>query len=131
MTLLEQVRDAKILLDRARAAGLRVTAKGNHLVVRGPRTSEPLALQLLDAKPIVMPLLTASRPRRRSAPPLRAPLQPCPCGSRAFTLAAGTVACAACGARAEAGPVSGPIGRPQNPADVFSTPPEAAGEVRS
>jgi site-specific DNA-methyltransferase (adenine-specific) len=42
------------LLDRARAAGLTVTAKGDRLVIKGPRRAEPVARMLLARKYEVM-----------------------------------------------------------------------------
>lgn len=45
------------VLAEARAAGLEVRTEGERLVVRGPRTLEPLAQQLLAHKPVVMALL--------------------------------------------------------------------------
>jgi hypothetical protein len=45
------------LLADARAAGLHVCAEADRLVVRGPRTLEDLALQLLAAKPRVLAVL--------------------------------------------------------------------------
>lgn len=42
------------LLARARAAGLSVSRNGEKLVVRGPKAAEPVALNLLAAKPDVL-----------------------------------------------------------------------------
>lgn len=46
-------------LTEARAAGLQVRAEANWLVVRGPRTCEDLARQLLACKGEVLALLAA------------------------------------------------------------------------
>ncbi len=46
--------DGLSLLDRARLAGLRVRADGDHLVVRGRRSQERLARELLAHKAEVM-----------------------------------------------------------------------------
>jgi hypothetical protein len=54
--------DAMSLLTKARGAGLAVRTEGDKLVVRGPRSAEKLALQLLDHKAEVMPLLTPQQP---------------------------------------------------------------------
>lgn len=51
--------DGMTLLKNARAAGLRVTADGDRLVVRGPRSEEPVAAQLLANKQLVMTALRA------------------------------------------------------------------------
>jgi hypothetical protein len=56
------------LLQRARAAHLEVAARGDRLVVRGPRSAEPLAKELLARKEEVLTLL-AQAPL---APPLGA-----------------------------------------------------------
>ena len=53
------------LLAEARAAGVRVGARGDQLVVRGPKTAEPLALRLLDHKPEVMAALSGGHPEIR------------------------------------------------------------------
>ena len=45
------------LLERARDAGLTVCQEGEKLVVRGPRSQEPLALELLAHKPEVIAAL--------------------------------------------------------------------------
>jgi hypothetical protein len=50
--------DVMSLLTKARSKGLDVRAEGNKLVVRGPRSVEKLARQLLDRKAEVMPLLS-------------------------------------------------------------------------
>lgn len=55
------------LLQEAHAKGLQVLVAGERLVVRGPRELEPLALRLLDLKPVVMRLL-ASEPCSCGAP---------------------------------------------------------------
>src|SRR5919198_567597 len=48
------------LLERARSAGLQVSAEGGRLVVRGPRRAEPVARELLAHKVDVVRLLTCS-----------------------------------------------------------------------
>ncbi len=59
------------LLERARAAGLRVTVEEDTLVIRGPRTADALARELLAHKPEIMPLLsTRSCPRTVNTAPL-------------------------------------------------------------
>lgn len=45
------------LLDRARAAGLRVSADGDMLVIRGPRSADGLARELLEHKGEILALL--------------------------------------------------------------------------
>ena len=52
------------LLDRARLAGLKVSADGDHLVVRGRRSQERLAEELLAHKTAVM----AELDREQSGP---------------------------------------------------------------
>ena len=47
------------LLQRARSAGLEVFQDGRELVVRGPASAEPIANELLDAKPQVKAELLA------------------------------------------------------------------------
>jgi hypothetical protein len=54
--------DAMSLLTKARRQGLDVRTNGDKLVVRGPRSAEKLALQLLDHKAELMPLLTLPQP---------------------------------------------------------------------
>jgi hypothetical protein len=46
--------DGLMLLRHARLVGLRVTASGDTLVVKGPRRLEPLALTLLAEKPVIL-----------------------------------------------------------------------------
>jgi hypothetical protein len=63
--------DAMSLLAKAKGRCLDVRAEGDKLVVRGPRSAEKLALQLLDRKPEVLPLLArqdTTAPDRREAP---------------------------------------------------------------
>jgi hypothetical protein len=45
------------LLDRARAAGLSVAARGDRLVIKGPRRAEPIARELMGRKAKVLALL--------------------------------------------------------------------------
>ncbi len=47
------------LLDEARRAGLEIQASGEVLKVRGPRSAEPLARELLEHKEKVLALLQA------------------------------------------------------------------------
>jgi hypothetical protein len=49
------------LLAEARAAGLRLTVDGEALIVRGPKTAEPIVRRLRDAKPAVLDALRVSR----------------------------------------------------------------------
>lgn len=60
--------DGLTLLQRAQEAGLAVQAKGDKLVIRGPKRAEPVALLLLDHKPDVLAVLS---PRSLRDPPLR------------------------------------------------------------
>lgn len=60
--------DAVALLAEARAAGLEVRAEGDRLIIRGPRRAEAVARRLLDAKPVLMPVLTRSARRARRRP---------------------------------------------------------------
>jgi hypothetical protein len=53
--------DVTGLLQEARAAGLRVEADGDRLVVRGPKAAEPVALKLGAHKPAIMAALASSR----------------------------------------------------------------------
>lgn len=50
--------DGVTLLNQAKAAGLRVRAVGDKIVINGPKRLEPLALKLLANKPMVMNALT-------------------------------------------------------------------------
>jgi hypothetical protein len=50
------------LLDRARAAGLSFTADGDRLIIRGPRSAETVARELLARKPEVLELLATPPP---------------------------------------------------------------------
>ena len=53
-------------LQRARDAGLEVFADGGELVVRGPKSEERLAMDLLGKKPAVLAeLLASARPEKR------------------------------------------------------------------
>ena len=52
--------EAVSLLEQAKAAGLTVRAEGDLLAVRGPRRLEPLALELLNRKSEILPLLRPS-----------------------------------------------------------------------
>jgi hypothetical protein len=51
--------DGMSLLAEARAAGLTVRAERGKLIVRGPKTLEPLALRVLEQKGAVMQALCA------------------------------------------------------------------------
>jgi hypothetical protein len=46
-----------MLLQEARAAGLTVTAEGEHLRIRGPREAEPIVQRLIAHKPDVLTAL--------------------------------------------------------------------------
>jgi hypothetical protein len=59
--------DGVMLLSRARDAGLAVAAKGDKLIIRGPRSAEPLALLLLDHKPEVIAALKPTKPLSESS----------------------------------------------------------------
>jgi hypothetical protein len=50
--------DIVTLLREAESAGLQVRADGDRLVVRGPRSLEPLAKRLLERKADLLPLVT-------------------------------------------------------------------------
>jgi hypothetical protein len=50
------------LLAAARAARLKISVDGDRLVIRGPKSAEALARQLLDRKSEVMASLTAPAP---------------------------------------------------------------------
>ena len=52
--------DSMILLEQALDAGLEVKAIDNRLVVRGPRSAEPVAKQILKHKPEIMVLLVSN-----------------------------------------------------------------------
>ena len=61
--------DVSMLLDNARAAGLEVRANGDRLIVRGPRSAEPLARELLGRKvEVLLFLQDPSHPRVSSGP---------------------------------------------------------------
>lgn len=45
------------LIEEARSAGLKLQAEGDRLVIRGPKSAEPLALALLDRKAEILPFL--------------------------------------------------------------------------
>ena len=49
--------DGLALLAQARDAGLEVRARGNRLVIRGPKRAENVARLLLDQKPVVLDAL--------------------------------------------------------------------------
>ena len=51
--------DGLALLAQARDAGLEVRARGNRLVIRGPKRAENVARLLLDQKPVVLAALNA------------------------------------------------------------------------
>ncbi len=50
--------DSLRLLEEARAAGLTVTRAGDRLHIRGPRSAEPIARQLIACKNDVLNVLT-------------------------------------------------------------------------
>ena len=54
--------DGVMLLSLARAAGLTVLADSDRLVVRGPTSCERLALELLERKAELLPLVSACGP---------------------------------------------------------------------
>lgn len=56
--------DAVVLLQKASAAGLVLRVEGDKLIVRGPRSAEPIVRLLTDHKPAVMAAL-ASAPSTR------------------------------------------------------------------
>jgi hypothetical protein len=58
------------LLHEARAAGLEVRADGDRLVVRGPRSAEAMALQLLAHKREVLQALSLPPPQREGDEPI-------------------------------------------------------------
>lgn len=60
--------DILTLLDEARAAGLSIRAEGGRLVIRGPRQAEPMALRLIEAKPMVMAALARPAPMAGAIP---------------------------------------------------------------
>lgn len=45
------------LIEEARSAGLKLHAEGDRLVIRGPKSAEPLAKALLDRKAEILPFL--------------------------------------------------------------------------
>jgi hypothetical protein len=45
------------LIEEARSAGLKLRAEGDRLVIRGPKSAEPLAKALLDRKAEILPFL--------------------------------------------------------------------------
>jgi hypothetical protein len=53
--------DGLTLLEEARGAGLRVAAEGDRLVIRGPKTAEPVARRLLAHKAEVLAALAGPR----------------------------------------------------------------------
>lgn len=67
------------LITEARSAGLKLRAEGGRLVIRGPRSAEPIAKALLDRKAEVLPFLRESLGSREEKPD--AATWPCPrCG---------------------------------------------------
>ncbi len=56
--------DGLALLDQAAAAGLTARIDGARLVIRGPRSAQPVARALLDHKPEVIAALNARIARR-------------------------------------------------------------------
>jgi hypothetical protein len=70
------------LLAAARDAGLAIWAEGDHMVVRGPASAEPLASALHDASPAVLALLATTALRAMFPGPNGPPTAPCcECGS--------------------------------------------------
>ena len=49
--------DGLALLREAESAGLQVHAEGGKLIVRGPKSAEPIALRLIEHKADVLPLV--------------------------------------------------------------------------
>jgi hypothetical protein len=45
------------LIEEARSAGLKLIVEGDRLIIRGPKSAEPLALALLDRKAEILPFL--------------------------------------------------------------------------
>lgn len=45
------------LIEEARSAGLKLRADGDRLVIRGPKSAEPIAKALLDRKAEILPFL--------------------------------------------------------------------------
>jgi hypothetical protein len=67
--------DALALLAEAQAAGLRLEVAGESLVVRGPKSAEPIVHRLREQKPAVLALLrsrAASPADEKPGPPLSA-----------------------------------------------------------
>ena len=64
------------LLDRARAAGLSVTAEGDRLIIRGPRRAEPIACELISRKAEVLALLAAPPAEPTPEPSVEPPSYP-------------------------------------------------------
>ncbi len=58
--------DSLALLDRARAAGLRITVDGPLLRIRGPRNAEPIVRDLMANKSAVMAALAAESRRSQT-----------------------------------------------------------------
>ena len=54
--------DLTALLAEASAAGLRLEVAGDAIVVRGPKSAEPIVHRLREAKPAVLALLRSPRP---------------------------------------------------------------------
>ena len=52
------------LLDEAREAGLRLSANGDQLKIRGPKSRAPLVAQLTARKPDVLAMLSDEREQR-------------------------------------------------------------------
>lgn len=61
MGRLDEMRAAARLLSEAADAGLLVLPDGEHLMIKGPRTAEPLAKALLANKRLLLPLLEDKR----------------------------------------------------------------------
>jgi hypothetical protein len=53
--------DGITLLQDAQAAGLEVQADGDRLVIRGPKTADPIARRLLRFKALVLAAIVAER----------------------------------------------------------------------
>jgi hypothetical protein len=49
------------LIEEARSAGLKLRVDGDRLVIRGPRSAEPIAKALLDRKKEILPFLQEQR----------------------------------------------------------------------
>ena len=63
--------DGMTLIKEARSVGLTVTAEGDRLVIRGPKSAEPVARRLIENKPVVMQALASSSPELPPQPESR------------------------------------------------------------